>query len=152
MAMSSSGFFAVAKIRDACKSWFARVSQSRTSSVEASSIKFAAFREDLVKEGSPQMFVTVHLCARRNEHVLRKTDPAQTAMSALHSLDAAFVAGRHNDHQVNVAVFGRRTPSVRAKKPDLFGLKFRYESLRGCFKQVLVQRFHGFFLAQFGCE
>src|SRR5437773_11322801 len=112
MAASRSGFSAVARIRAACKSWLARVSQSRTSSVMASSIKFAAFGKDLVKEGSAQVFVTIHLGTRGNEHVLRKTDPAQTAMSALHSFDAAFVAVRNNDHQIHVAVVIGRAPGM----------------------------------------
>jgi hypothetical protein len=114
----------------------------------ASSIKFSAFCENLVKKGSAQVFVTVHLGARGNEDVLCETNPAQTAMSALHSLDAAFFAGRHNDHQVNVAIFSGRTPSMRTEQPDLFRLKFRHQPLSGFLNETVVERSHGFFLAR----
>jgi hypothetical protein len=51
--LSSSGSFPVANVRAACKSWLARVSQSRTSSRAASSIQFATLGEHLVKQRSP---------------------------------------------------------------------------------------------------
>lgn len=105
-------------------------------------MKFSTVGEDLVKQRRTQVFVTIHLGARGNEHVFGKTNPTQAAVSASHPLDAAFVATRHDDHQIHIAVFARRAPGVRAEHPDLFGLKFRHEPLRGCLKQIVVKGFH----------
>ncbi len=99
-------------LRAACKSWLARVSQSRTSSRAASSIQFATLGEHLVKQGSPQVFVAVNLSARGNEHVLGKTQTTQTAVRPLHPPDGLFTAVADNDHQVHITVVSGHAPSV----------------------------------------
>jgi len=83
-----------------------------------------------------------------DQHVLGEADAPQTALSALHPADGSFVAGGHNDHQVNVAVFIGRTPGVRTEQPDLFGLKFLDQLLCGCLDETVIERFQGHFLAR----
>lgn len=63
-------------------------------------------------------------------------------MRSLRAADGRFVAVGNDDEKVNVAVLMGIAPSVRAVKPDLFGLKFRHQPLRCGFKQILVQRFY----------
>lgn len=70
-------------------------------------------------------------------------------MCALRAVDRGLIAVRHNDEQVNVAVIVRIAPGVRTIQPDLLGLKFRHQPLRGCLKQGVVERFHKFFLPQY---
>src|SRR5438477_2165872 len=49
---------------------------------------------------------------------------------------------RHDDEEVNVTIVVRIAPSVGTKKPDLFGLKLRYQPLGEPLKQILVEYFH----------
>lgn len=65
-------------------------------------------------------------------------------MRALRAPDGCFVAVRHDDEQVNIAVIVWIAPGVRTVKPDLLRLEFGDESSRGCFEQSLVKRFHAF--------
>ena len=69
------------------------------------------------------------------QHVFGEADAAQTSLGALHPADGAFVAGRHNDHQIHVAVFGRRAPGVRAEQPDLLRLKSAFSRSSACSKR-----------------
>jgi len=71
-----------------------------------------------------------------DQHVFGETDSAQASLSALHAANGAFIAERHNDHQVHIAVLARRAPGVRAEKPDLLGLKFRFQSLDRLFQKA----------------
>lgn len=98
------------------------------------------------------LFDAIHFLSRLDQHVLGHPQSAQATVSALRTADGRLVAVRHDDEKVNVAVVMWIAPSVRAVKPDLFGLKFLHESLGGCFNQVLVQRFHVFLLAKFTYE
>ena len=70
-----------------------------------------------------------------DQHIFGEADAAQTAVRALHPADGAFVAGRHNDHQVHIAVFRGRAPCVRAEQPDLLRLKFRFQSFDRFFQK-----------------
>ena len=63
-------------------------------------------------------------------------------MRPLGAPDGRLVAVRHDNKEVNVTVIVWLAPGMRAIKPDLFGLEFRYEPSCGYFKQVLVERFH----------
>ena len=74
------------------------------------------------------MTVAVKFSPGIDQHVFGKTDSSQTPLGTLHPADGAFVAVAHDDHQVYIAVFGRRSPSVRAEKPDLLRLEFRSQS------------------------
>jgi hypothetical protein len=67
---------------------------------------------------------------------------------ALRATDGRFIALAKDDKQINVTVVVRITPRVRAEQPDLLRLKLRHQPLRGRLKQIFVDRFHGFFLAQ----
>jgi len=77
-----------------------------------------------------------------DQHVFGEADSAQTSLSALHPADGAFVAGRHNDHQVHIAVFGGRAPGVRAEQPDLLRLKFRFQSFNRFFQKAGLNCIH----------
>src|ERR1019366_7985193 len=112
MAVSSSGSASAAKARAERKSWSARVSQSRTSSSAASSIKLAALVENLMKQRSAQVFIAINLGARRHQHIFRKPHATQTTVGALHPFDVAFVAVADDDHQIHVTIFRRRAPSM----------------------------------------
>ena len=90
------------------------------------------------------MFVAIDLDARRNDHVLGHSQTAQTTMSPLRTADGWLIALAHDDHEIHIAVFGGLAPCVRTEQPDLFRLKFRHQPLCGCFKQIGVERFHGF--------
>jgi len=78
-----------------------------------------------------------------DQHIFGEADAAQASLSALHAADGAFVAGRHNDHQVHIAVFGGRAPSVRAEEPDLLRLKFRFQSFNRFIQNVRLNCLHG---------
>ena len=78
-----------------------------------------------------------------DQHIFGEADAAQTSLRALHAADGAFVAGWHNDHQVHIAVFRGRAPSVRAEQPDLFRLKFRFQSFDRFFQKAGLNCLHG---------
>lgn len=69
-------------------------------------------------------------------------------MGALGAANRCFVAVRHDDKEINIAIVMRIAPCVRPEQPDLIRLKFRHEPLRCRLKQGVVERFHGFFLSQ----
>ena len=69
-------------------------------------------------------------------------------MRALRAVNGGFVAVRHDNQKINIAVVMRIAPRVRAEQPDLIRLKFRHQPLRRRLKQTVVERFHGFFLSQ----
>ena len=47
-----------------------------------------------------------------------------------------------HDHEIDITIVSRRAPRVRTKPPDLPGLNFGHQSLRGCFEQIGIERFH----------
>ncbi len=96
-----------------------------------------------MKQGSPQVFVAIHLGARGHEHILGETDAPQATMGALHPLDGAFRALGHDDHEVHIAVVRGRAPSVRAEQPDLFRLKFRFKSFDRFLQKAGLNCLHG---------
>ena len=65
-------------------------------------------------------------------------------MRALRTMDGSLIAVPQNNEQVNVAVIVRIAPGVRAIQPDLFGLEFRHQPLRGGLQQSVVERLHEF--------
>src|SRR5450759_416663 len=112
-----------------CRSLCALSSQARDNSAADLSIEFSPLFKNFMREGGGQMPVAVKFRAGVDQHVFGEADAAQTSLRALHPADGSFVAGRHNDHQVNVAVFIGRAPGVRTEQPDLFRLKFRDQLL-----------------------
>ena len=84
----------------------------------------------------------VNLLPGFHQYVLGHPQPTQTTMRSLRAPDGRFVAVRHDNEEINITVIVRFTPGVGAIKPDLFGLKFRHQPLRGSLKQMLVERFH----------
>jgi hypothetical protein len=123
MAVSSSGSSSDANAREERKSWLARVSQSRTSSLVDSSIELAAFGQNLVKQGCAEMFVAVNLGAGWNKHVFGKAQSCQAAMGALHSPDGFLAALSDNYHQIHIAVIVRNAPRVRTEQINFLRLK-----------------------------
>lgn len=102
------------------KSRLARVIHSRTSSVAASSIKFTALSENLVKKRGAQVFVTIDLGSGGNQNVLGKAHTAKASVRALHAFDTAFPALAHDDHQIDITIprWGSpRRASQKAKSP-----------------------------------
>ena len=89
------------------------------------------------------MPVTVKFRPGVDQHVFGEADSAQTSLSALHPADGAFVAGGHNDHQLYIAVFGGRAPSVRAEQPDLLRLKFKFQSFNRFLQKAGLNCLHG---------
>ena len=89
------------------------------------------------------MPVAVKFRPRIDQHIFGEADAAQTSLSSLHPADGALVAGGHDDHQVHIAVFGGRAPSVRAEKPDLLRLKFRFQSFDRFFQKSWLNCLHG---------
>ena len=68
-------------------------------------------------------------------------------MRPLRAADGRLVAVRDDDEKIHIAVFVRIAPRVRAEQPDLFRLEFSHESLGRRPKQMIVERFHKFYLA-----
>ena len=147
--------------RDVIKRRFARrgrraVSKSRhaliihafASEAGVSAIEPPTATQDGVFEGVLEFLDAIHFRPRFHPHVLGHSQLTKTTMRPLGGVDGGFVAVRHDDQQVNVAVVMRSAPRVRAEKPDLVGFKFRDESLRRRRKQTVAERFHGAFLAQ----
>ena len=64
-------------------------------------------------------------------------------MCPLQTADGCFVAVWNDDEKINVAVIVRSSPGVRTVKPDLLGLKFSHQPLRGGLEQLFRKRFHG---------
>src|SRR5665213_1404829 len=143
MAVSSSGSASAAKACAERKSWSARVSQSRTSSVLDSSINLTTIGENLVKQRGAQMLVAINLGASRHKHVFGKTHSTQTMVGALHPLDVAFFAGGNNDHQIYITVIRRRAPRVRAEQINFLRLKFGFQPFHRCFQKSWRNYFHG---------
>jgi hypothetical protein len=75
-----------------------------------------------MRERSGHLPIALELGACAYEHVGRKINATQTADSSLHSLDWALIGLRDNDEKIDVAVFGRSTPCVGAKKIN--GIRF----------------------------
>ncbi len=94
------------------------------------------------------MFVTINLGAGRDQNILGETNPAQTTMGALHSLNVTFLALRYDYHQIHITIVIGSTPGVGTEEPDLFRLKFRHKPLSGSFQQTFIQRLHTRLLAQ----
>jgi len=103
--------------------------------------------QDLVKERGSQVLVTIHLGAGGNDRVLGHGQTLQAAMSALRAADGGFVALAHDDHEVQVAIFGGSAPSVRTEQPNLLRLEFGHELLRRRFDERFIQGGHGWYLA-----
>src|SRR3989442_10601773 len=143
MATSKGASTAAARMRTARKSWCARVSQSLTSSRSASSIELSALVQDLMKQGGAKVFVAVHFAARSHQHVGGHGQPAQTFLGALVASNRALVTARHNDHEVNVAVFIGRAPGVRAEEINRFGLKLGLQTFNDIFQKAGLNCFRG---------
>lgn len=77
-----------------------------------------------------------------DQDILGETDAAQTSLSALHPPNGAFVAGRHDDHQIHIAIFVGCAPSVRTEKPDLLRLKFGFQSFDRFFQKLRLNGLH----------
>ena len=118
-------------------------SQARDSSAADLSIEFSPLCKNLVREGGGQVPIAVKFRPGVDQHVFGETDSTQTSLSALHPTDGAFIAGGHNDHQVHIAVFSGRAPSVRAEQPDLLRLKFRFQSFNRFFQKAGLNCLHG---------
>src|SRR5580700_2410054 len=104
-----------------CKSLCALINQVRLSSAADLAIELSTLFRNLMRKGGGQMPVAVKFRPGVDQHVFGETDSAQASLSALHAANGAFIAERHNDHQVHIAVLARRAPGVRAEKPDLLG-------------------------------
>jgi len=89
------------------------------------------------------MSVAVKFWPRVDQHVLGEADSAQTSLGALHPPDGSFVAARHNDHQVNIAVFSGRAPGVGAEQPDSLRLKFGFQPFNRFFQKSGLNGLHG---------
>lgn len=85
------------------------------------------------------MFVAVQLSTGGHNHIFGHFKSAQATVRPLCAPDRGFLAAPHHHHQVDVTVFVGRAPGVRAKKPDLLGLKLRHEPLLDGLQQVLVE-------------
>jgi hypothetical protein len=116
--------------------------QARVSSAAGSSIEFSALVKDLMEQGGAQMFVAVHFSPSSHQHVGGHGQPAETLLGALVAPDGALAAAWHNDHQIHIAVFGGRAPSVRTKQPDLLGLKFSFQSFDRLFQKAGLNGLH----------
>src|SRR5258708_5896082 len=116
MAVSSGPSVALAVMRAVCRSCNALVSHSRGSLARASSIEFAAALQNLVLNGYAQMAVAVKFRAGLDKHVFAHVQIAETMMRALHPADGPLAAFADNHHQIHVAVFMGRAPSVRAEQ------------------------------------
>ena len=90
------------------------------------------------------MFVAVNLRTRGHEHVLGKTQPAQTAVCPLHPPDGLLAAVADNDHEIHVAVLGRRAPGVRTEQINLLRLKFGFQPFYCFVQQAFWNGLHGF--------
>ena len=95
-----------------------------------------------MKQGGSQVLVAIDLGAGGDDYILGHTQAAQATMRPLRAADGRFMAFADDDHQIDIAIVSRRAPGVRAEEPDLFGLKFGDQSLRGGFEQIGVERFH----------
>ncbi len=89
------------------------------------------------------MFVAVHFSARSHQHVSGHGQPAQAFLGALVASNRALVAARHDDHEVNVAVFIGGAPGVRAEKLNFIGLKLGFQPFKGIFQEAGLNCFHG---------
>ena len=112
------------------------------SSAAGLAIELSTLFSNFMRKGGGQMPVAVKFGPGVDQHVFGKTNSAQASLGALHSADRAFIAGGHDDHQVHIAVFGGRAPSVRAEEPDLFGLKFRFQSFDRLFQKATLNCLH----------
>jgi len=77
-----------------------------------------------------------------DQHILGEADSAQASLGALHPADWAFVAARHNHHQVNIAVFSGCAPGVGAEQPNLLRLKFRFQPFNRFFQKSGLNGLH----------
>ena len=109
----------------------------------ASSIQLSALIQDLMKQGSTKVPVTVDFPPRAHQYVSGYGDAAQTFLGALVASNRALVAARHDDHEVNVAVFIGRAPGVRAEQINLFGLKLGLQTFNDIFQKAGLNCFHG---------
>ena len=107
-----------------CKTLCALINQVRQSSTAGLAIEFSPLFKNFVRKGGGQTAAAVELRSYVDWHIFGEADSAQTALSALHPADRAFVAGGQDDHQVHITVLGGRAPSARAEEPDLLRLKF----------------------------
>jgi len=78
-----------------------------------------------------------------DQHIFGKADSAQTSLSALHPANRTFIAGRNNDHQIHVTVFGRRAPRMRAEQPYLLGLKLGFQPFDSLLQKTWLDCLHG---------
>ena len=63
-------------------------------------------------------------------------------MRTLHSLDRAFVALAHDHHQIDVAIFGRGAPRMRAEEINRIRLELRLQAFNDGFQQARGNRSH----------
>lgn len=124
------------------KSWRARVYQSFTSRLFASSIELSALIQDLMEQRCAKVFVAVYFTTRSDQDIGGDGQPAQTPLGALVASNWPFVAVGDDHHEVNVAVLGGRAPGMRAKQVNLLRQEFSLQPLNGLVQQVRLARFH----------
>ena len=89
------------------------------------------------------MSIPVELGASLNEHVFAHVQIAEAMVRPLHPLDGPFGAARHDDHEIDVAVVGRRAPGVRTEQINFLRLKFYFQPFNGIFQKAGPNYFHG---------
>lgn len=96
-----------------------------------------------MKQRGAEVFVAVDFAPRPHHHISRNGEPSETFLGALGALNGSFVAARHNDHEVNVAVFSGRAPSVRTEEINFLRLKLDFQPFKSVVQKVRRNCFHG---------